>query len=360
MIDLSQRFTKNNIHEFVELILKIDAQIGFKVSSRGWGYLMEQHGIIDKSQFDKVENLINRCRKRGWLPVDFVAEDEARQFSGIERADGEDLQEYFNRYLRYLQKCQNWYTPDWWADENYYIQMIVEKIDLVTLFEPVAHDYHIPIANAKGWSSILQRASYARRFKEAEERGLKCVLLYCGDHDPDGLRISDQLRKNLQQVSRIHWEDGEIGYDPSELIIDRFGLNLDFIEENGLTWIDNLMTGGGHHLAIERNGQILPGRTRVGKIHPNWELDYLQEYLAEVGVRKCEANALVVIPEQAKQLCRDIIEKYLGADALDRFKRLQLEARGKIIKLKNETGIQEHIDKIQDIVDNLDSLDEEL
>ena len=94
------------------------------------------------------------------------------------------------------------------------------------------------IANAKGWSSILQRAEYSRRFKEAEEMGLKCVLIYCGDHDPDGLRISDTIRKNLEQIQEVQWKDGTEGYDPSNLIIDRIGLNFDFIQSNGYTWIE--------------------------------------------------------------------------------------------------------------------------
>src|SRR5262249_17222070 len=134
--------------------------------------------------------------------------------------------------------------------EEYYTQMLVEKIDLVTLFQPVCKDYHIPVANCKGWQSILLRADYARRFKEAEERGLKCVLLYCGDFDPGGLLMSDRLRKNLEDLKRGRWGDGTEGYDPKDLEIVRFGLNYDFIEENNFTWIEGLETGG------RRKGQI--------------------------------------------------------------------------------------------------------
>ena len=189
--------------------------------------------------------------------------------------------------------------------------MIVEKIDLVTLFQPVCSKYHIPIANAKGWSSILQRAEYTRRFKEAEERGLQCVLLYCGDHDPDGLRISDTIRKNLRDIGDIHWNDSTQGYDPEELIIERFGLNYDFIIDHDLTWIDNLITGSKKNLADPN--------------HRNFNMEYVQEYLHKVGERKCEANALVVAPRDGRRLCQEAIERYLGDDALDRFKEMKKE-----------------------------------
>jgi len=173
---------------FSEELQKISKQIGFPISARGWCYQLEGFKLITKAQFDLVENLINDgCRKNGLLPIDFVADEEARQFSGVEVPEKESPIVYMKKYLTGALICENYYTPNWWKGEKYYIQMIVEKIDLKTLFAPVCRKFHIPIATSRGWSSMLQRAEYARRFKEAEEMGLKCLLLNCGDHDPDGL-----------------------------------------------------------------------------------------------------------------------------------------------------------------------------
>lgn len=306
MIDFSKRLTKNKLQDFANLLKGLSDQIGFKVSSRGWCYLMEQAGHIDKSQFNKIEDAINKCRRKGILPVDFVAEEDARAFQGVEEPTLGPLEETLEWMLRDVLTGHKYYIPDWWADEEYYIQVVVEKIDLKTLFGPICKEYHIPIANAKGWSSILQRAEYSRRFKEAEEMGLKCVLLYCGDHDPDGLRISDTLRSNLEQVNMVEWSDGFTGYDPEDLIIHRMGLNYDFIKQQGYTWIDNLITGSGKNLA--------------SKGHPNHNLEYLQDYLKEFGERKCEANAIVTTPDVARQLMRNEIEQFLGPEAKDRFR----------------------------------------
>ena len=295
-LDLSRRVTSSNIDRFVEFILEVNDSIGFKVSSRGWAYLLELEGFITKAQFDKVETLINKCRKEGLLPVDFVAEEDARSFKEIHIPTTDTVDEHIQGWANATLGCESYYTPDWWDGEEYYIQMIVEKVDLVTLFRPICKQYHIPIANSKGWSSILQRAEYARRFADAESEGLKCVLLYCGDHDPDGLRISDTLRKNLWDLHNIVWSDGTEGYLPTGLVIERFGLNYDFIIENNLTWIDNLITGSKKNLADPN--------------HINFTMPYVQEYLRDVGERKCEANALVTRPSQGQDLCRRVIEKY--------------------------------------------------
>lgn len=327
-MDFTQKLSKSKLADFAQMLNIIQSEIGFKVSSRGWCYIMEQYGYIDKSQFNKIDNAINTCRKLGLLPVDFVAEEDSRAFSGVEEPTQGLISDTLKWMLRDVLTGHRYYIPDWWEGEDYYIQVLVEKIDLKTLFSPVCKEYHIPIANAKGWSSILQRAEYARRFQEAEDDGKQCVLIYCGDHDPDGLRISDTIRQNLEQIKNIEWSDGFTGYNPRDLIIDRVGLNYDFIISNKFTWIDNLITGSGNDLGE--------------KSHKNHQLPYVQNYLKNIGRRKCEANVIVTKPETAKNLITDAIEKYLGKDSYNRFKakseriRLIYEAHLKRTGLKSK------------------------
>lgn len=318
--DFSKRHGRRRMAAFAQVFKDFQLNIGFKVSSRGWCYIMEQSGVITKAEFDKVEQIINRCRRQGLLPVDFVAEEEARQFMVVHEPSPLTYKEHIQGFLDAVDSCEDYYHPDWWDGEPYYIQMVVEKIDLRTLFLPICRKYHIPIATSRGWSSIGQRAKYARRFKEAEERGLKCMLMYCGDFDPDGTRISDFLRDNLEQIKDVVWSDGQEGYDPKDLEIQRFGLNPDFIKKHKLSWIDNLVTSTGGELAIAgKDGKILPGKTSTGKPHPNFNLPYLQNYLKKYGVKKCEANSIVVIPEIARQMCDRAVKDVLGDDAHDRF-----------------------------------------
>lgn len=339
--DFTKTLTKARKIQFADLMQSLSRQIGFKVSSRGWCYIMEQKGFINKDQFNKVSNAINDCRKQGLLPVDFVAEEKSRAFTGVETPSNQGhwgFPEILLWTVKSVLDGGKYYTPDWWEGEKYYIQMVVEKIDLVTLFEPVCRDFHIPIANAKGWSSISQRAEYARRFAEAEELGLTCVLLYCGDHDPDGLRISETLRSNLDDVKDVFFEDGGKGYDPENLIIDRFGLNYNFISENGFSWIDNLITGSGKNLASSN--------------HVNYKMPYVQDYLKTIGERKCEANVIVTLPNVARALVTEAIENYLGDEALSRFaeKRKQADAdyEDVLVKFEIREPIQKIIDQLED------------
>lgn len=330
--NFEEKFSKERLEQFANVLQTMSRSIGFKVSARGWCYLMEQAGYINKAQFDRVDRAINTCRKEGLIPVNFVAEEDARAFVGVEIPSSGDVQDTLAWMLRDVLDGSRFFTPDWWDGEEYYIQMLVEKIDLKTLFEGVCSEYHIPVANAKGWSSILQRAEYARRFKEAEARGLKCVLLYCGDHDPDGLRISDTIMENLRQVQDINWDDGHGGYDPSDLQIKRFGLNYDFIIKNRYTWIDNLITGSGLNLNDSN--------------HRNNKLPYVQKYLKKIGARKCEANAIVTTPDKARALVRSEIESWLGKGAKARFSKKREEVRSQYASVLEETGLAKPIQRI--------------
>lgn len=343
---------KAEMREFAGEMKKLTHRVGMKSSARGWCYLMEGFNLITKAQFDVVQNLINSCRRNGMLPIDFTAQEEARQFSGVEKPDTVSPGMYIRRDLEYVLNAGDHYTPDWWEDEPYYIQMLVEKLDLKTLFEPECWKFHIPIATGSGWQSMRQRAEYGRRFKEAEAIGLKCVLLYCGDFDPDGGRIIDKLRGNLEGVSNSNWTDGACGYDPKNLMIDPFGLKYDFIIANKLTWIDNLFTARkGRYLAKVVDGKIVQGKTEKGKPHPNFHLPYVQNYLKKYGVRKCEANALIIIPDESKALCRQAIEKYLGDDAEARFKEKRGRVKLMFAEFREKTGLDEAIQKVIDLIE---------
>jgi hypothetical protein len=275
------------------------------MSARGWSYYLEGQGLITKGDFERSASLITECRKDGHLPLDIVAEDSGRLFANLEYIDDAEPEDEAAAIIAGLDEAPDRYTPvSFWDDQEYYLEMFVEKIDLKKLFKKICRQFRIPIASTRGWSDLNSRAAMMERFADHEADGRQCVLLYCGDHDPAGLQISDFLRSNFEELS------GAVGWYPENLIIDRFGLNYEFIEEHNLMWIDNLETGSGRRLDDPR--------------HPDHNKSYVQDYLRRFGARKVEANALVADPEGGRRLCRDTILKYLDGDSPDKYlERLQ-------------------------------------
>jgi hypothetical protein len=215
---------------FCRAILKISSTLDFRVSSRGWAHILEEHGLA-KGDFDAAQKLINACRKSGQLPLDICAEDGAREFENLDRWIFATTPRIEATHIVDSIKTRHLhYTPfSFWEGRDVYLQMLVEKIDLKSLFARICARFHVAIANARGWSDLNSRAAMMRRFAEWEAKGKRCVLLYCGDHDPVGLAISDFLHSNMAELAEA------VGWSPDNLIVDRFGLNFDFIAQQSLT-----------------------------------------------------------------------------------------------------------------------------
>jgi hypothetical protein len=309
---------RHELKVFCDKILQIRSTMDFAVGSRGWCYILERHGLR-KGDFDDAEKLITDCRKSGDLPLDICAEDASRDAIGVEEIDTLDVSAKADALLDFLIKHgHEGYLPiSLWDDLDVYVEVVTEKLDLRNLFEPVCRELHVPITNFKGWSDINARAAIMRRFAYWYARGKKCVLLVCGDHDPGGLHITTKLRKNLDDLTGAMEKnfgiDWKVVGNEENLRIIRFGLNADFIDDNNLTWIDNLETSSGKQLDDEE--------------HADYYKDYVQDYLAEFGVKKCEANALVVEPVIGRQLCRDAILEHVPLAAVQRYERRLARSR---------------------------------
>lgn len=318
---------EERLKSFANEIIHINNQRTSKIkySSRGWSYLLEGLGKIHKGEFTASQKAINDCRKLGFLPIDFVAQDQdqTRHFKGIHIASEPEaqlsqLQQDITDMLKHLPSK----TTDYWISEEYYIMMCVEKGDLINLFKPVCDQYHIPIVSSKGWAPILLRSHIAKLSQKAEAQGLKPVLLLFYDHDKAGLKITKTFRKNLRDCER------GTGWSPEGLIIERFGLNAEDIEKYGLMWIENVRTGSGRTLS-----------------------DY-DPYVVEYGRRKCESNALFKNDETLKageEICRRAIEKYYGEDALERFRRKEEASKEKLKDVYNDSvwkSVKESLDKL--------------
>jgi hypothetical protein len=327
---------KRALEAFAEDLQRVNERNDFDMSARGWAYALENTGVISKNQFDYATRTINKCRKEGLLPLDFTAGDDARSFAHTPSGTAPGVDEYLKRYLQGVLHARG-VDPSFWEPQEYFIQVLVEKVDLREVFAPVCEEYNIPIATSKGWSSMNQRGRIAGRFYKWAERGKQPVLLYAGDFDPVGMKISDTLRKNLADLQDaqipVPGEDKHItGWHPDrdELIIDRFGLNHDFITEHGLPWVENLETSGGKDLADPS--------------HDHHDHDHIQEWLDTYGARKVEANALVTNPEAGRDLFRRTVESYLGERPGDRRREVKREREKRIKDRLSEIGAREAIE----------------
>jgi len=282
--------------------------LGFAPSSRGWCYALESAELITKGQFKKATKEIARLRKTGYIGFDLVADDENRALDGADIFDDcSTPRAHMEDWIRYALEQGKAYRPvSYWTHQRYYPIVMVEKVDLVSLFRPVL-PRAVKIFNSRGWSDVNSRVRLVQEFQWAEEHDLEPVVLYCGDHDPAGLQISDTLKPTLEEISEtLGW------YGLDELRVIRFGLNQAQIEEGGLSWIDNLETSNGIDLADPK--------------HPDHNKPYVRHYLHAYGARKVEANALIAKPNLGRSIMREAIWRWLDQDAVELWEDQNREA----------------------------------
>jgi hypothetical protein len=68
--------------------------------------------------------------------------------------------------------------------------------------------------------------------------------------------------------------------------------------------------------------------------HKDHNKYYVQSYIAQYGVRKVEANALVTRPEAGRQLMRDTLAEYIDAD-----KKYEFESRMEELREELEENV---------------------
>ena len=113
----------------------------FDVSSRGWCYLLEPYGL-NKGDFDVAQRLINDCRKSGLLPLDICCEDGRRSADNLEDLDGSDPKVRAAEIVAYANTAEKYYYPhSFWDAQEYYIEAMVEKVDLKNLFSSVCEPF---------------------------------------------------------------------------------------------------------------------------------------------------------------------------------------------------------------------------
>ena len=294
-----RRAFHEEVQEVVQWMQNYVSQLGFAPVARSWLYALESEGIITKGDFSWAGAWLADRRKEGLIPFDLVGADSTRQLTGQDVYDLEATpREYINRQLRAsLEQAAMYWPSSYWKHQRFYPVIWTEKLDLVKLFAPELPEAVRRFAS-KGQADINSRVALIEECRWAEENDLEPVILYCGDLDPMGMRISDAIVDNLKPLAGVMgWSDGLLNMEEGGRIV-RFGLNADFVDAAGLLWIDGLETSSGENLAN-------PG-------HKHHHFPYVQSYLAEYGSRKVEANALIANPNEARSLIRNELWQWLN------------------------------------------------
>jgi hypothetical protein len=153
----------------------------------------------DAASYHTLTGILTRGRLFGLIPWEAIG-DQTRPFvkwnvhNDASSFISEQLEKFMVGYHRnFLQSQPNW------------IEIIAEKLTLVSIIRPVAMRYHVPYTIGRGFASINPRHDVAERFKNSGK--MKLIVLILSDLDPDGDEIAQSFARSMRDdfgITDIH------------------------------------------------------------------------------------------------------------------------------------------------------------
>ncbi len=144
----------------------------------------------DSKSYQDACDILTRARLLGLVPWKAIA-DETRPTSGTEfsrdAAQFVDLETY--NFLK-------GYRRDLLQSQYDHVELIVEKLTVQGIIQPIATKFCLPMTVGRGYCSINPRYEIAQRFKSSGKDRLK--LLIASDFDPDGEEIAESFVKSIR------------------------------------------------------------------------------------------------------------------------------------------------------------------
>lgn len=204
--------------EKINGILEKYRRQGFRLSLRQLYYQLVAGAIIENTtrSYQNIGSLVSDARQAGLIDWDMIEDRGRETVSQPHWASPADIVTAAARQFRI----------DKWADQDWHIEIMVEKDALSGVLLPVCRELDIAITANKGYSSSSTMYEIGRRLNRLfYEEDKKLCVIYLGDHDPSGIDMTRDVIDRLGMYSELVNMRGDSGID-----VVRVALNWNQIE----------------------------------------------------------------------------------------------------------------------------------
>ena len=277
-----KNFRKNTVVLLEKIVKVVDdyQKQGYRMTLRQLFYQLVTKNILEnkESQYKKLSTLLKDARMSGLIDWD-VIEDRIR----VPSMPGQ-----FDNLSHLVQAAISSYRLDRWENQEYYVEVWVEKDALYGILEPITRKYHVHLLVNRGYSSTSALHESVLRIKEQQDYK-ECVVLYMGDHDPSGMNMVHDIRDRFQDFE-------------CHATVEPLALTMDQIEQYNLPSNPAKMSDPRSKEYVKEFGKI------------SWELDALN-------------------PDVLSELISSNIEKRLNADEYQRVIDRENEEKQELVRV---------------------------
>lgn len=190
--------TQAVIDQAIEIIEDYQQQ-GFTLTLRQLYYQFVSKDLIPNKdkEYKRLGSIITDARMTGQIGWDAI-EDRGRGKKGwlIE----EDIDQI-------LWELPGAYAADFWASQDRYIEVWVEKDALSSVVQKACGPFRVGYMACKGYLSASEAYRAGKRMEQARDNGKEPLVIHLGDHDPSGI---DMTRDNGDRLATFSWGDVEV------------------------------------------------------------------------------------------------------------------------------------------------------
>lgn len=186
------------------------AAAGYSLTLRQLYYQFVARDLIPNRQreYKRLGSIVNDARLAGLIDWDAI-EDRTRNLEeGPTWGDPAEI----------VATAAEQFRLDLWADQDYRIEVWIEKEALAGVFERVCTEERVPFFSCRGYTSQSEMWSASQRLIDHASRAQTPVILHFGDHDPSGIDMSRDIEERLRLFG-------------SYIEFRRLALNMDQVDE---------------------------------------------------------------------------------------------------------------------------------
>ncbi len=144
----------------------------------------------DRKSYQDLVDLVTRARLSGEISFDSIS-DETRPVSNTRFSC--DVAEFVDLELYHLFRN---YRRDLLQSQLDHIELVLEKMTLQNIVQPIANKYCVPMTVGRGYCSLEPRRQIVERYQASGKDRL--VLIVMSDHDPDGMEICESIGRSIR------------------------------------------------------------------------------------------------------------------------------------------------------------------
>ncbi len=281
---ISQNFRQkklDTIEQANQIIEEYQVQ-GYELTLRQLYYQFVSRGLIPNTpkSYSSLGKTISDGRLAGLIDWEAIV-DRTRRLNQLS---------HFSSVAQILRAARSQYRVDKWENQEYLVQVWIEKDALIGVISDVCNRWDVPYIAVRGYNSQSVMWNAGQTFNEAIDRDQQPVVLHLGDHDPSGIDMTRDNKDRLDMFTNYGIE------------VDRLALNYDQVEQYNPPPNPTKLSDSRATSYIFKYGQS------------SWELDALEP---SVIANLVEENILELLDRS--QWNKDVMDEEEGKDQIGKY-----------------------------------------